>query len=193
MNISETSNFWYIYSHTRLDTNEVFYIGIGKPQKGRQLYSRAFSTFGRSNFWKSIIKKTSYKIDIILTDLSWEEACLKEKELIKLYGRKNLGTGSLCNLTDGGDGNKGLIFTEIHKKRLKERAKGKSNIKGKKHKKSWYEKRCKKVINTSSNRIYISTVEASKEEGMPLATLYRWLTNKNTNKSNLKYYGSTKV
>lgn len=32
------------------------------------------------------------------------EAHNKKKEFIQLYGRKDINTGCLCNLTDGGDG-----------------------------------------------------------------------------------------
>jgi ferredoxin-NADP reductase len=43
-------------------------------------------------------------VQILFQDVSIEFAKEKEKELIALYGRLNLGTGTLCNLTDGGDG-----------------------------------------------------------------------------------------
>jgi uncharacterized protein involved in tellurium resistance len=32
----------------------------------------------------------------------WEEACKKETFFISYYGRKDLGLGSLVNMTDGG-------------------------------------------------------------------------------------------
>ena len=42
-----------------------------------------------------------------------DSAFNKEIELIKKYGRSNLGTGSLTNLTDGGYiGNYGLKFSD---------------------------------------------------------------------------------
>ncbi len=92
----------YLYRHIRLDTNEVFYIGIGSDEAG--LYERAYSKHGRSKYWGKIITKSAYEIDIVLNDLTWEEACIKEIEFIKLYGRKDLNEGTLCNLTDGGEG-----------------------------------------------------------------------------------------
>ena len=51
---------YYVYQHTRLDTNEVFYIGISKVKK----YKRARDKYDRSDFWKRIVNKTKYKIDI---------------------------------------------------------------------------------------------------------------------------------
>jgi hypothetical protein len=91
----------YVYRHIRLDKNEPFYIGIGSDANGK--FSRAHHT-KRNTIHQKITNKTDFKIEIVLDDLSWEEACEKEKELIKLYGRIDLGTGILANMTIGGDG-----------------------------------------------------------------------------------------
>lgn len=93
----------YVYTYTRLDKNEIFYVGIGSDSK----YKRAKNLSLRTDYFKKIIDKSKYKLDIILDDLTWNEACLKEIELIALYGRKDLGTGNLVNFTDGGEGRKG--------------------------------------------------------------------------------------
>lgn len=91
----------YVYRHIRLDKNEVFYVGIGSDNLGK--YTRAHST-KRGDHWKNIFNNTEIIVEIMLDDLTWEEACEKEKEFIKLYGRKDLNLGTLINLTDGGDG-----------------------------------------------------------------------------------------
>jgi hypothetical protein len=93
----------YVYTYTRLDKNEIFYIGIGSDFK----YKRAKNLSSRTDYFKKIINKSKYKLDIVFDDLTWEEACLKEIELIALYGRKDLKTGSLVNFTEGGDGRLG--------------------------------------------------------------------------------------
>jgi hypothetical protein len=91
-------NNMIVYRHIRLDKNEPFYIGIGTDEK------RAYRKSGRNKYWKNIISKTDYEVQILFYDLTKEEAVDKEKELIMLYGRKDLGFGTLVNMTDGGDG-----------------------------------------------------------------------------------------
>lgn len=95
-------NNWYVYRHIRLDKNVPFYIGIGN----KKCFYRAFEINDkkRNLIWNKIYKKTKIKIEILFENISKEDAFLKEKEFIKLYGRIDLNTGTLCNLTDGGDG-----------------------------------------------------------------------------------------
>jgi hypothetical protein len=114
----------------------VFYIGIGSDSE----YKRAYSKQSRNTHWNNIIKITSYEVEIILEDLTWEEACTKEIELIKLYGRKDLNEGTLCNLTDGGSsGTIGMIHTKETKNLMSINKKGKPS--GIKQSKETIEKR----------------------------------------------------
>lgn len=82
------------------------------------------------------------------------------------------------------------VFSEEHKNKLKLAAKGKSNMVGKTHKSSWYEKMCRKVIDTVTMEIFINYQYAAKSYNIPHQTLYRWLKNDKLNKTNLKYYDS---
>jgi hypothetical protein len=121
----------YVYRHIRLDKNEPFYIGIGTDGN----FTRAKEKTRRSDFWNKIVSKTDYEIEILFENIDIEEAKKKEIEFISLYGRKNLGTGTLANLTDGGDGAFGRVFShsEETKKKMSEQRKGlKSSRKGKK-------------------------------------------------------------
>jgi hypothetical protein len=88
-----------VYRHRRLDTNEIFYVGIGKYE------SRAYqkTKTKRSQFWFNITEKTEYEVEIIARDITYDDACELEVLLISEYGRKDLGTGSLVNLTVGGE------------------------------------------------------------------------------------------
>lgn len=90
----------YVYRHIRLDKNIPFYIGIGTDK----YYKRSRNKRMRNPLWKRIASKTEYEVEIILDDLTLSEAKAKEVEFIALYGRLNIGTGPLANITGGGDG-----------------------------------------------------------------------------------------
>lgn len=100
----------YVYSHTRVDTGNIFYIGIGSDKR----YSRAFDKKGRNQYWNNIIKNTEYTVTILLDGLTWEEACKEEVSLIQKLGRKNDG-GILSNITEGGEG-----FKSNHSQKTKD-------------------------------------------------------------------------
>lgn len=106
----------YVYRHVRLDKNEVFYIGIGLKEDEK--YVRAYDKHKRSDFWNKIVNKSEYRVDIMFEDDDADVIKEKEKEFIKLYGRIDLGLGTLCNLTDGGDGMLGYKRTEEHRKKF---------------------------------------------------------------------------
>lgn len=104
---------FYIYRHIRHDKNEPFYIGKGAgyaPKKDGGIvfyytfFKRAFDNIKRNVIWKGIVSKTEYDIDIIFETKDKNIIDDKEKEFIKLYGKIIDKTGSLSNLTDGGDG-----------------------------------------------------------------------------------------
>lgn len=80
-----------VYQWVREDRTP-YYIGIGNPRRpytGRRRCGRPPSRD---------------RIIILHENLEWEEACRIEKELISFYGRVDLGTGILRNMTDGGEG-----------------------------------------------------------------------------------------
>lgn len=95
-------NNWYVYKHIREDLNIPFYIGIGCKKNYGRAYD--FHSDKRNIIWNRIYNKTNIIVEIIYDNLSKDEASLKEQETIKLFGRMDLNEGSLCNMTDGGDG-----------------------------------------------------------------------------------------
>jgi len=92
----------YVYRHRRLDTNEIFYIGISNSKK--EGTHRASNKSSRNTIWKRIVNKTNYEIEIIADNIDIENAKELEVFLISLYGRIDQKTGTLTNLTEGGDG-----------------------------------------------------------------------------------------
>jgi hypothetical protein len=101
----------YVYRHIRLDKNEPFYIGIGKSNSD---FKRAYSHKNRNVYWNNIVNFTEHKVEIMLENITWDEACEKEIEFIFLY-KKNTENGTLCNIADGGSG--GYLGEEINEKR----------------------------------------------------------------------------
>ena len=96
---------YYLYRHIRLDKNEPFYIGIGTKNKLiKNPYFRSISKYDRNKIWQKITFKTKYEVEILLESNNYNFIKEKEIEFIKLYGRKDLNTGILCNMTDGGNG-----------------------------------------------------------------------------------------
>lgn len=133
-----------VYKHIRIDTKDVFYVGIGKT------LNRAYTRCSRNKYWKNIVNKCSGKflVEILHTDITWEEACQKEKEYIKHYGRSDVFLGKLCNLTDGGEGISNLKHTPESK--LKISIATKNRFKNKTH--------CRKggvFINRNSRRVVL--------------------------------------
>lgn len=138
-------NNWYVYRHIRLDKNEPFYIGIGNKKN----YSRAYQVKDdrRNDIWNKIYNKTKIEIDILLDNLTKEQASEKEKEFINLYGRKDLKNGSLCNMTDGGDGIWNCIRSEETRQKLREqKIKEKNPMFGKKQSEETKLKRIKSLV-----------------------------------------------
>lgn len=116
---------YYIYRHIRPDKNVPFYIGRGENYNDRSIYRRSKSLKGRNYIWKSIVKKNddNYLIEILYESNSLSEIMEKEIEFIKLYGKIIDGTGTLCNLTNGGDGSLGLKHTQEARKKMSENRK----------------------------------------------------------------------
>lgn len=104
----------YLYRHIRLDKNVPFYIGIGIDNN----YYRANTKKSRNDHWNSIVDKTDYEVEILFEHDDYEFIKEKEIEFISLHGRSDLGLGTLCNKTNGGDGCVGLIHSDEAKLKM---------------------------------------------------------------------------
>ena len=93
-----------MYRHYKSDTNELFYIGIGKRRKGAfhsQIYARAYqcSSWSRNYLWLKCFNKHGRIVKILYDNLTEEECKSKEIELISTYGRIIDNSGCLCNIS----------------------------------------------------------------------------------------------
>jgi hypothetical protein len=64
-----------VYQHRRLDTNEIFYIGIGINK------NRAYSKSGRNKHWHNIINKVGYEVDVLIDGCKMSQAKYIEKNI----------------------------------------------------------------------------------------------------------------
>jgi hypothetical protein len=101
---------FYVYLLIDPRTGAVFYVGKGTGKRAKVHFSA--SSLKRRNMKNSTIKaiiseNLSPVVEIVSTDLSEPEAFDVEKTLIAKYGRRDIGTGILTNLTDGGEGTSG--------------------------------------------------------------------------------------
>lgn len=92
---------FYVYIHRKKTNGEVFYVGKGCGK-------RAWSKGDRSKFWKDVALKYGFTVEIYINDVQEWYAYEVERELISYYGRRDIGTGSLVNMTNGG----GLFVSE---------------------------------------------------------------------------------
>lgn len=121
-------NKYYTYCYRDPSrNNEPIYVGKGCEQRA---YRHLTSIKGNPMFLRRLRKMGKNGvlpvIDFLCVDVDEELAFLCEEEAIRLFGRKNLKTGTLLNLTDGGDGPSGRIVNAETKKILSELNKGKS-------------------------------------------------------------------
>lgn len=85
-------NEYYVYLYLRESDGTPYYIGKGKGKRYKK------------NHRHINIPPNEDNIVFVKKNMTNEEACLLEIELISKYGRKDLGTGNLLNQTCGGDG-----------------------------------------------------------------------------------------
>src|SRR6266568_6698581 len=103
---------FYTYLYLRANGTP-YYVGKGQ---GR----RAFSTC-------RIIARPEADARILIQHWESESKAFEmEKWYIRLFGRKDNGTGILRNLTDGGEGFSGLVFDAEHCRKIGEASKGRS-------------------------------------------------------------------
>ena len=109
---------FYIYAYIRQDGTP-YYIGKGKD----------YRAWDKTSHKRARSPKNKNRIIIMESNLTEIGALALERFYIRWYGRKDLGTGILRNLTDGGEGTSGYIFTEEQRSNMSAAHLGKKHSK----------------------------------------------------------------
>jgi hypothetical protein len=116
----------YVYTLSRPDGTP-FYVGVGI--KGRVAVHEYYARKNLRGHKHAVVRKIISEGHSIGYELLFlvnrDEAFSKEKELITLHGRHDLGRGPLMNLTDGGEGNVGIKRSPEYLAKLSLRMKAK--------------------------------------------------------------------
>jgi hypothetical protein len=111
--MTDSSRLFYVYAFLRSADSLVglkyspYYIGKGKERRA----------YASARLGAPSPKDPSF-IVFVQEGLTEDEALELEKYCIALYGRVDLGTGILRNLTDGGEGKSGAIVSEDVRQRI---------------------------------------------------------------------------
>jgi hypothetical protein len=115
--VSDNSYYVYVYYDPR--NGDPIYVGLGRGQRAFKHWKKK----ANNPFFQNVLNKIraqglTPRIEFVSQDLTLNTASKLEIELIKLYGRRSDDTGTLTNITEGGEGFKGMKQSEKHKKNL---------------------------------------------------------------------------
>jgi len=100
---------FFVYLHRRKTNGKVFYVGKGTRYRHK-------ATWGRNPHWWNIVNKHGYTIEIVESGMQEWWALELERELILKYKDQDL-----ANLTDGGEGMSGYVYSKKTLSLLKQR------------------------------------------------------------------------
>jgi hypothetical protein len=182
-------NDYYVYVYKTL-AGEIFYVGQGR---GRRCYDLT----GKRSFELKEKLKAGAEVSFIKTGLTQKEAWALEIATIRLYRGCRL---PLLNKSSGGaSGNYGVVASKETRRKMSLVRKGRpSHKKGKKvsydtiiklraARKRMAPPCRKQVIDIVNGYVLDSAVEAAQAYSIKESALYKQLTNKQKNKTNLRY------
>jgi len=107
----------YVYLDPRpLKLNQPVYVGKGTGDRDLSHWSRGSHNKPLQDFLSHLRgRNMTARVERVFETNDEQEAFAKEMQLIELYGRRDLKTGTLFNRTDGGEGPSGWVKTDNQK------------------------------------------------------------------------------
>lgn len=141
--------YYYVYAHLNPITQKMFYIGLGTGK--RKIEFRA----GRNKHYINYVKKHGKPlVKILYSQLTKQQACLIETNLIKKYGRIGYESyGILLNKSLGGEGGNLGIKQSKRTKEKKSKAMLGRSFHTEEQKTKWSKERKGKKTNWNPNHI----------------------------------------
>lgn len=122
----DINNSYFVYGLYRSGNNVPFY--IGKARYARRPFEHIDEAFREISSKKNLHKINTIKkiareqqaiiIRILFSSKDENEVLQEEIRLISHYGRADIGTGVLTNMTAGGDGISGYTHTPVSRKQI---------------------------------------------------------------------------
>lgn len=152
---------FFVYALFRPWNLEPCYIGKGKGRRP-EWHQRKGEKHPNKHLAAVIRKAGNAEIPFVIIHSGLDEktAFEYEKALISAIGRKQLGTGPLCNATEGGDGVSGWVATDDTRSNFKEGARkrfAESSIIEKMsaaQKRRWQSEEPRKVMSSASKKFW---------------------------------------
>lgn len=112
----------YVYRDPRPSKNmQPVYVGKGVGQRDLSHWSKGSHNKPFQDFLSHLKRKGMVPLcERVFSSEVESEAFITEQRLIQLYGRRNIGTGTLFNRTSGGEGHSGAVLTETEKDAIRQ-------------------------------------------------------------------------
>lgn len=206
---------FYVYRHYHADSGLPFYIGKGTRNSKNDSYRRAFDVHRRKASWKSSSAKHGLIVEVVAEFFFESDALAFEADLIAMHGRRDLGTGTLINHTDGGAGCSGFKHKPDSIERIRAANQGRrlgsdsrrkisAALSGSRHPgygrrqstETSERKRAamlgknmngRSVLDRSTGVVYESVLAASRATGIPARTLANYLHGERKNRTEMEF------
>lgn len=158
---------YYVYVYKKPDGTP-FYVGKGKGDrdldhliKAKRVNYTELNMLKVNTIRKILNSGSEPIIERVCSDLTEDLAFELEEFLIEEIGRRDLGTGTLCNLTNGGEGQSGYMYSDerlLHQS-LRYSGEGNPNYGNTGEKCVWYNKKHseetkKKMSDSQKGRVF---------------------------------------